>query len=68
MLEKLQGGNEKDAPVVTTPERQARFVLRLPRSMFEALKAEAETEGVSINQLCLAKLATKLRANLWVKC
>jgi predicted HicB family RNase H-like nuclease len=52
----------------TPPGRQARFVLRLPRSMFEALKAEAQAEGVSINQLCVAKLATKLRTNLFVKC
>jgi hypothetical protein len=64
MLEKLQGGDD-DGPLPPTPaERQARFVLRLPRSMFEALKVEAEAEGVSINMLCVAKLATKLRGSL----
>jgi predicted HicB family RNase H-like nuclease len=68
MLEKLQGGDDEEPLAAARPEGQARFVLRLPRSMFEALKAEAEAEGVSINQLCLAKLATKLRSNLFLKC
>jgi len=64
MLEKLQGGDD-DGPLPPTPtERQARFVLRLPRSMFEALKAEAEAEGVSINMLCVAKLGTTLRGSI----
>jgi hypothetical protein len=63
MMEKLQGG-EDNGPLPPTPtERQARFVLRLPRSMFEALKAEAEAEGVSINMLCVAKLGTTLRGS-----
>ena len=66
MLEKLQGGKPDGPLPATPPEGQARFVLRLPRSMFEALRAGAE--GVSINQLCLAKLATKLRQNLFLKC
>jgi hypothetical protein len=39
-----------------------RFVLRLPRSLHASLSAEAEAEGVSLNQLCLAKLAVQLRA------
>jgi len=64
MLEKLQGGDD-DEPLPATPtQRQARFVLRLPRSMFEALKAEAEAEGVSINMLCVAKLGTTLRGSI----
>lgn len=44
------------------------LLLRLPRSMHEGLKAEAEAEGVSVNQLCMAKLATQLRANVFHKC
>lgn len=36
--------------------------VRLPRAIHAALLAEAEAEGVSLNQLCLAKLATQLRA------
>lgn len=58
MLEKLRGKTGK----------QARFVLRLPRSMYDALKAEAEAEGVSVNMLCVAKLGTKLQQNLFIKC
>jgi len=36
--------------------------VRLPRSIHAALLAEAESEGVSLNQLCLAKLSVQLRA------
>lgn len=35
--------------------------VRLPRSVHAALLAEAETEGVSLNQLCVAKLVAQLR-------
>lgn len=35
--------------------------VRLPRSIHAALLAEAKAEGVSLNQLCLSKLATQLR-------
>ena len=38
--------------------------LRLPKSIHAALLAEAQSEGVSLNQLCLAKLCTQLRATL----
>jgi Arc-like DNA binding dprotein len=68
MMSDLMGGND-DEPLRPAPaEGQARFVLRLPRSMFEALRAEAEAEGVSINMLCVAKLGTKLRDNCFLKC
>jgi hypothetical protein len=36
--------------------------VRLPRSVHAALLAEAKAEGVSLNQLCLAKLVAQLRA------
>ena len=36
--------------------------VRLPRSVHAALLAEARAEGVSLNQLCLAKLVAQLRA------
>lgn len=36
--------------------------LRIPKSLHAALLAEAEAEGISLNQLCLAKLAVQLRA------
>ncbi len=38
------------------------ITVRLPRSVHAALLAEAEAEGVSLNQLCVAKLAVQLRA------
>jgi hypothetical protein len=36
--------------------------VRLPRSVHAALLAEAKAEGVSLNQLCVAKLVVQLRA------
>jgi predicted HicB family RNase H-like nuclease len=36
--------------------------VRLPRTVHAALLAEAKAEGVSLNQLCVAKLVTQLRA------
>ncbi len=36
--------------------------VRVPRAIHAALLAEAKAEGVSLNQLCLAKLAVQLRA------
>ena len=64
MLEELQE-NEPDeddqtAELITAPGAKGRFVLRLPRSLHAALTAEAKAEGVSLNQLCVAKLATQL--------
>lgn len=38
--------------------------IRLPRSLHAALLAEAEAEGVSLNQLCVSKLAVQLRASV----
>jgi hypothetical protein len=44
-----------------TPKKSGRFVVRVPRSMHLALEQEAQREGVSLNQLVVAKLATQLR-------
>ena len=38
-----------------------RITLRLPVSLHSSLKAEAAAEGVSLNQLCVVKLAIPLR-------
>lgn len=43
-----------------TPKKSGRILLRLPHSLHAALAAEAKREGVSLNQLMLAKLATSL--------
>ena len=43
-----------------TPKKSGRFVVRLPQSLHAALEREANTEGVSLNQLVVAKLAVRL--------
>jgi hypothetical protein len=43
-----------------TPKKSGKFVVRLPRSLHAALEAEAEREGVSLNQLVVAKLAMQM--------
>lgn len=48
------------APIDKTPS--GRVLLRLPKSLHAALVAEAELEGISLNQLILSKLALQLSA------
>lgn len=43
-----------------TPKKSGRFVVRLPESLHAALEREAGDEGVSLNQLVVAKLAAQL--------
>jgi hypothetical protein len=43
------------------PKKSGRFVVRLPRSLHAALETEAKEEGVSLNQLVVAKLARKMK-------
>ncbi len=43
-----------------TPKKSGRFVVRLPQSLHAALEREAGLEGVSLNQLVVAKLAAQL--------
>lgn len=43
-------------------EASGTFIVRVPKSLHTALQAEAEAEGVSMNQLCVAKLSMQLRA------
>ena len=40
------------------------ITVRLPRSMHEALRAEAYTEHTSMNKLCISKLLQKIGSNL----
>ncbi len=52
----------RETGVVTgaNPKKSGRFVVRLPRSLHTALESEAQSEGISLNQLVLAKLAVQL--------
>lgn len=43
-----------------TPKKSGKFVVRLPRSLHAALEGEAESEGTSLNQLVVTKLAVQL--------
>ncbi len=43
-----------------TPKKSGKFVVRLPKSLHGALEQEAREEGVSLNQLVVAKLAVQL--------
>jgi hypothetical protein len=42
------------------PKKSGKFIVRLPRSLHAALEAEAESEGVSLNQLVVTKLAMQV--------
>jgi predicted HicB family RNase H-like nuclease len=52
--------DEFDGP--TFADYSGHFMVRGPRSLHAALVKEAEAEGVSLNQLCISKLALQLRA------
>lgn len=43
-----------------TPQKSGKFVVRLPKSLHAALEDEAKREGVSLNQLVVAKLAVQM--------
>jgi hypothetical protein len=43
-----------------TPSKSGRFVVRVPKSLHAALEREASAEGVSLNQLVVAKLSHRL--------
>ena len=45
------------------PAKSGRFVVRLPRTLHAALEREAASEGTSLNQLVVAKLAARLGEN-----
>lgn len=55
--------SQPGASTVRSPEDvNGTVLLRLPKSLHAALFAEAEAEGISLNQLCLSKLMVQLRA------
>jgi predicted HicB family RNase H-like nuclease len=44
----------------SSEEYSGKFVVRVPKSLHAALAAEADAEGVSLNQLVVAKLSVQL--------
>ena len=42
------------------PKKSGKFIVRLPQSLHAALDAEAQREGVSLNQLVVTKLAVQM--------
>jgi hypothetical protein len=65
MADELRADQGDPEPLADRLERaNGNISVRLPRSIHAALLAEAELEGVSLNQLCLAKLCVHLRAGL----
>lgn len=57
-LREQYGDRKAEDEGVTTASGS--FLLRLPSALHAALVAEAKQQGVSLNQLCLAKLAVQL--------
>lgn len=55
LMETLPGGD-------AAPSANGMLTLRIPKSLHAGLVQEAEAEGVSLNQLCMAKLAMQLKA------
>lgn len=54
-------GGSQEKMMRGMPDASGNLSVRLPRSLHAALKLEAEEEGVSINQLIVAKLSVQLR-------
>jgi hypothetical protein len=61
MIAKLQGGNDDTPFEEILTNVNGRLLVRVPRSIHAALLAEAAAEGISLNQLCLAKLSVQLQ-------
>ena len=60
LLDQLPRPTEKETSELISSANGA-ISVRLPRSVHAALLAEAKAEGVSLNQLCVAKLVAQLR-------
>jgi predicted HicB family RNase H-like nuclease len=60
MIEELQGAD--DGYLQKLSSANGNVSIRMPRSLHAALLREADAEGVSLNQLCVGKLALQLRS------
>jgi predicted HicB family RNase H-like nuclease len=61
LMDELGGISSSQKKKKDAPAASGKLSLRLPKSLHAALIAESEAEGVSINQLIVAKVATQLR-------
>ncbi len=57
LIHSLPAGETAKAPA----DVSGKMLLRVPKSIHASLMAEAEAEGISLNQLCLAKLSVQLQ-------
>jgi hypothetical protein len=60
-IDELIDSLPKPVPGPQRHEFSGKFNVRIPKSLHAALVSEAEAEGVSLNQLVLAKLALHLQ-------
>lgn len=58
LIDRLPGPGDERQPAVTS---SGKLLVRLPASIHAALIKEADLEGVSVNQLVVAKLSAQLR-------
>ena len=58
LIQSLPGRSGKDS---SAEDYSGKILLRIPRSLHAALVHEAEAEGVSLNQLLVAKISAQLR-------
>jgi hypothetical protein len=61
LIDELIDGLPEPAVGPQRHEYSGKFNVRIPKSLHAALVSEAEAEGVSLNQLVLAKLALHLQ-------
>lgn len=63
LLEEMRAEKGDPAPIAAKLSSASGYMsVRLPKTVHAALLAEAEQEGVSLNQLCVAKLCVQLNA------
>ena len=62
ILESLPEPETKPAHVKMLSEVNGKILVAVPRTIHAALLAEAENEGISLNQLILSKVCVQLRA------
>lgn len=64
LLRNAQKSDDSATDAAALAKANGNISLRLPSAIHAALLREAEAEGVSLNQLCLAKLCVQLRARV----